>query len=307
MKPIQILVIDLGSQYTLIIERTLRELGYRSAVLSSEQSKKWLISNKPNAIILSGGSFSVHLPDSPKPPEKILTMGIPILGICYGMQWLATKLGGHVITSQDKKEYGKATIVHNKKSNLFENIKGKQIVWASHGDSIDVLPKGFRVLAKSSNNQTIEAIGNSTRKIWGLQFHPEVTHTENGKIILQNFLKKISHCKPDWVPKDIITNIQQAVKNTIGNQRAIIGFSGGVDSSTLSSVIAPSLGKQLLAIGIDTGALRKYEIKEMKTNARATGVNLKIINASRRFQKALRGLTHSEKNAEHSKSFMSKY
>ncbi len=298
MKPIQILVIDLGSQYTLIIERTLRELGYRSAVLPPEQSKKWLISHKPNAIILSGGSFSVHLLDSPKPPGKILTMGIPILGICYGMQWLATELGGHVITSQDKKEYGKATIVHNKKSNLFENIKGKQIVWASHGDSIDVLPKGFRVLAKSSNNQTIEAIGNSTRKIWGLQFHPEVTHTENGKIILQNFLKKISHCQTDWAPKDIITNIQQTVRNTIGNQKAIIGFSGGVDSSTLSAVIAPSLGKQLLAIGIDTGALRKYEIKEMKTNAKATGVNLKIINASRRFQKALRGLTHSEKKRQ---------
>jgi GMP synthase (glutamine-hydrolysing) len=286
MEKIQILIVDLSSQYTTVIGRTLQELGYRSIIFSPIGAEKWLKSNKPKTVILSGGSASVFNEDAPSPPENILKLNVPILGICYGMQWLAKNLGGKVIKCRENKEYGE-THVKFDTDLLFEKLAKNSVVWASHGDSVDIIPKGFRVIARSGKSKTIAAMSDPKRKIWGVQFHPEVTHTEYGKRILKRFISQIAKCREDWKPENEIENIRQEVWEATQGKKCIIGFSGGVDSTGLSAIIAPILGKNLLAVCIDTGALRKDEIGEIKLNAKKAGVDLKIIRASGRFQKAL--------------------
>jgi len=200
----QILIIDLGSQYTLVIARLLREMGYRSLILSSAKANSWLKKNSPQAIILSGGSASVYEKNSPTPPKTILNKNIPLLGICYGMQWLTKQLGGKVVAQQKNREYGENEIIINNHHDLFYNLKQKKIItWASHGDSVKKLPPGFKILATATKAKTIEAIGDKKRRIWGLQFHPEVTHTQQGKAIIKNFIAHISHCQKDWQAKNI--------------------------------------------------------------------------------------------------------
>jgi GMP synthase (glutamine-hydrolysing) len=294
MKKIQILVVDMGSQYTLVIGRTLRELGFRSAVLSPGKAESWLKINKPKAIILSGGSASVYEENAPKPPKRILQLNVPILGICYGMQWISHKSGGEVIAHHEKKEYGEAAVIFETKDPLFRGIKNENIVWASHGDSVAKVPAGYKIIAKSEDGKITEAMSNIGKKIWGVQFHPEVTHSREGKKILINFLESIAKCEKDWQPADIIDDIRKETVFTAQGKKAIIGFSGGVDSTTLSAVLAPIFGKNLLAVCIDTGGLRKNELEEIKLNAIAAAVNLKIIKSAQRFQKAIGRETHSE-------------
>jgi len=293
MHNIQILIVDLGFQYTLVIGRTLRELGFRSAILSSEKAKGWLKNNKPKAIIFSGGSASVYEENAPTPPKEILKLNVPILGICFGMHWLVQELGGVITPHQEHKEYGTAKIKLSISDNLFLQTKPNQVVWASHGDSVTQTSSNFKIIATSNNEQTIAAISNIKRKIWGVQFHPEVTQTEQGKDILQNFLT-LSKCKKDWNPKNVIKEIRNEVKQAMNKKKAIIGFSGGVDSSTLSAVLSPILKNRLLAVCIETGALRKDEMQEVKLNAMAVGVQLKIVKASSDFQKAMGQTVHSE-------------
>lgn len=296
MKQLKILVIDLGSQYSVVIGRTLRELGFRSAILSPKMAESWLKENKPQAIILSGGNASVYQKEAPFPPRKILKMGIPILGICYGMQWLAKELGGSIISHKDHKEYGETKVKFFLNDPLFnfDKISREEIVWASHGDSIGSLPAGFKVIARSNKGKTIAAMSNQEKKIWAVQFHPEVTQTKRGKDIFLQFIDKICNCAPDWHPKNIIDEIKNEIKKTVGNKRAIIGFSGGVDSSTLAAISSSVLDSNLLAISIDSGGLRKNEIEEIQENAKAVGIQLKIIKASRRFQTIIGNTIHSE-------------
>jgi len=294
MKQIQILIVDLGSQYTLVIGRALRELGVRSIILSPRRAVKWLEGKKLKGVILSGGSASVYQEDAPFVPREILQLKIPILGICYGMQWLAWKLGGSVVRRRENKEYGAARVTFDRTDKLFSGLSRESIVWASHGDSVERLPKGFKGIAWSKGSRVIAAMSCPAKKIWAVQFHPEVVQTKNGKGILWRFLSDICGCEKDWKPEDIIEDIRKQVKNVIRNKKAIIGFSGGVDSSTLSAILSPVLKSNLLAVCIDTGALRKNEIKEIKENAKAAGVQLKVIRASRRFQKALGSTTNSE-------------
>ena len=294
MKPIQILIVDMGSQYTLVIGRTLRELGLRAAVLSPGKAEGWLKSNKPKAIVLSGGSASVYGENSPEPPKNILKLGIPMLGICYGMQWISHKTGGVVAQHHERKEYGEAMVKFDSKNPLFRGIKSKNIVWASHGDSVEKVPAGFKIIARSADGKVIEAMSNAAKYIWGVQFHPEVTHTKEGKKILLNFLERIAKCERDWQPADMVDDIRNETAKASQGKRAIIGFSGGVDSTTLSAALAPVFGKKLLGICIDTGGLRRNEPEEIKSNAVAAGVNLKIVKAAARFQKAVGKQTHSE-------------
>ncbi|OGI26332.1 MAG: hypothetical protein A3J76_00005, partial [Candidatus Moranbacteria bacterium RBG_13_45_13] len=281
-------------QYTLVISRTLRELGFRAAVLSPGKSEGWLKNNKPKAIILSGGSASVYEENSPVPPKNILKLNIPILGICYGMQWISHKTGGLVAPHHERKEYGEAVVKFNTKNLLFRGIKNKNIVWASHGDSVEKVPVGYKIIARSLDGKVIEAMANPAKKMWGVQFHPEVTHTKEGKKILLNFLERIAKCGKDWHPADIVDDIRNETAKAAARKHAIIGFSGGVDSTTLSAVLAPVFRKNLLAVCIDTGGLRRNELEEIKFNADAARVNLKIIKAGRRFQKAIGRQTHSE-------------
>jgi GMP synthase (glutamine-hydrolysing) len=294
MKQIQILVVDMGSQYTLVIGRTLRELGYRAAVLSPGKAEGWLKINKPQAVILSGGSAGVYEKNSPQPPKNILKLGVPILGVCYGMQWISHNTGGLVVLHNERREYGEAVVKFDTSDLLFRGIKRKNIVWASHGDSVEKVPSGFKVIARSFDGKVIEAIGNPTKKIWGIQFHPEVTHTKEGKKILLNFLESIAKLEKDWQPEDIVNDIRNEAARVAGQKKAIIGFSGGVDSTALSAVLAPVFGKNLLAVCIDTGGLRRNEMEEIRFNAEAAGVKMKIVKAAARFQKSIGYQTHSE-------------
>jgi len=293
MKPLQILIIDLGSQYTQVIGRTLRELGVRSAILSPQKASTWLTHNTPKGIILSGGSASVHDKNAPVPPKNILKRTAPLLGICYGMQWLAKELGGTVTPHQDTKEYGQSLTTFSPTDPLLHSMHRTSTVWASHGDTVSKLPEGFVKIAQSKDTQALAGMAHKKRNIWGVQFHPEVTHSQEGKKLLENFL---SLCKTnnDWKPKDIIESIRQNIRVSASEKKCIIGFSGGVDSTVLTAILAPVLKKNLLAVCIDTGALRHKEIDEIRLHAKSAGVPLKIVRASRDFQKALGSTTHAE-------------
>lgn len=282
----RLLVIDLGSQYTLVIARTLREMGFRSVILSSRKAGEWLKKNRPKGIILSGGSASVTDANAPEVPLGVFGRDVPILGICYGMQYIAKKFGGQVRSHHERREYGKAT-VRLLDDILFRGIPEREtVVWASHGDSVVSVPAGFEVIAKSSTTDAIQAMTDGTR-IWTLQFHPEVTHTRYGKDILASFVVGICGCESDWVAASVIDGIRGEVTSVSSGKRAIIGFSGGVDSTVLSAIIAPVFGKRLLALCIDTGGLRKEELTEIRTNAKSAGVYLRVVRAAGRFRKAI--------------------
>ncbi|MFA6353605.1 MAG: glutamine-hydrolyzing GMP synthase [Candidatus Paceibacterota bacterium] len=287
MNDIQILVVDYGSQYTLVIGRTLRELGVRSVIMPPNKTETWLKYNTPKAVILSGSNWSVHNEGAPELPKLFDVTGkkYPILGICYGMQLLTYKLGGIVERPLSHREYGPANVTVNTKHPLFNNIKEKTEVWASHGDTVTKLPKGFISIATSGG---IAAMSNKANRILGIQFHPEVIDTKEGKKILQNFLK-LSNCKKDWNPEDLIHQIQKEVLDTVKEakkQNLILGVSGGVDSTTLAAILTPVLGKKLICVAIDTGGLRLGEVEELKINIKSAGVkNLVIIKAEEKFIK----------------------
>jgi GMP synthase (glutamine-hydrolysing) len=291
MDKIQILIVDYGSQYTLVIGRTLRELGVRSIILPPKKVDAWLKNNIPKAVILSGSNWSVHNEGSPELPKSldITSNKYFILGICYGMQLLAHKQGGKVERPLSYREYGPAVVTVNAKHPLFNGVKEKTKVWASHGDTVTKLPKGFISIATSSG---IGAMSNKENNILGIQFHPEVADTKEGKKILQNFLT-MSGCKKDWNPLDLIHEIQKEVLDIVKKaekQNVILGVSGGVDSTTLAAILAPVLKDKLICVAIDTGGLRAGEIIELKENTtNALGKklikNLKIINAEEEFIK----------------------
>lgn len=283
-------IIELGSQYTLLIERTLRELGIRSVILDPQKADIWFRDHQPKAIILSGGASSVYDVDAPNPPLEILSLSenaerpVPLLGICYGMQWIARHLGGEVLPVAGSREYGEAKIgIADSTGKIFEDTPNGQNVWMSHGDSVTILPKGFRPMAYTEDN-TIAAMENGP--IWGVQFHPEVIHTPFGSTILKNFMK-FAGCEEDWVPSSIVSSIQENVQRELGERRVISGFSGGVDSTTISAILSPVLRERLLAVVIDGGHLREGELSEIKKHALSAKVELKIIDAREDFQKEL--------------------
>ncbi|MBI3305633.1 glutamine-hydrolyzing GMP synthase [Candidatus Nomurabacteria bacterium] len=290
MNGIQILIVDYGSQYTLIIGRTLRELGVRSVILPPKKADIWLLNNKPKAVILSGSNWSVYGEGAPTLPSKLDVTGKKylILGICYGMQLLAYKLGGIIEQPHAHREYGPAEVELDEKHPLFKNIPAKTEVWASHGDTVTTLPKGFTTIAISKG---IAAMANKKNRVLGIQFHPEVAHTKEGKKILQNFLN-ISGCKKNWDPMNLIHQIQEEVLGNVSGEKdkkLILGFSGGVDSTTLSAILVPVLKERLICVAIDTGGVRAGEMEEIKANAlSALGAGIKnliIINAAEKFIK----------------------
>jgi len=285
MDDIQILIVDYGSQYTLVIGRTLRELGVRGIILPVKKADKWLKHNTPKAVILSGSNWSVHNDGAPGLPKMLDITGKKylILGICYGMQLLAHKLRGVVEKPFLHREYGPAEVSVNKKHPLFKNVKEKTKVWASHGDTVIALPKGFISIAKSKG---IAAMSNKNNRVLGIQFHPEVIDTTEGKKILQNFLT-LSKCDKDWNPINLIHQIQKEVLEVVKNKsNVILGFSGGVDSTTLARILSPVLGKRLICVAIDTGGFRENELIELKENAKNAGVKkLIVISAAVEFIK----------------------
>lgn len=282
----QILIIDFGSQYTLVIGRILRELGIRSIILSPGKAVKFLEKNNPRAIILSGSNYSVTDEGAPQFPTEILEKKVPILGICYGLHLITNYFGGELANHVHDKEYGPAEIFFKEEDPLWKGLVSPQKVWASHGDSVEKLPDGFTVIATSITG-TIEAITHVSKRIWGIQFHPEVTQTLRGKQLLSNFVFDIASCEKDWEPSNIINQIRNEVLIEVGDKKVIMGLSGGVDSSTLEGILAPVLKKNLLAVCVDTGSFREKELEEIQNNADAMGVNFKIVDAKELFQQEI--------------------
>ncbi|MCE9549235.1 glutamine-hydrolyzing GMP synthase [Candidatus Nomurabacteria bacterium] len=276
----QIIIIDLGSQYTQIIRRSLRYLGFHSIILEPEKSLAWIKENSPKGVILSGGAKSVYDSDAPNIPVEILNLGLPILGICYGMQWLAythDKTTVHKV--QEGKSYGPVEInFTNPRSLIFNNLKDKINAWSSHGDSVAKVPEGFTVIATSKAGGVIEAMENVSKKLWSVQFHPEVEQTEDENIILNNFVSNICGGVKDYDKKDVIEEIRENTKKILGEGTAIIGVSGGVDSTVLAAILTPALGDKLKAFMIDTGGMRKDEVEKVKQIAKKAGINLEVVD-----------------------------
>lgn len=293
----QILIVDFGSQYTLVLARRLRDLRIHPKVLPPEEVRKWLqVNPKPKGIILSGGDKSVNDANSPTLPPVILEMGVPILGICYGMQLLAVAFGGEVKSGHAPK-YGhqKIKLIGGV---LFEKTQSDQ-VWASHGDIVTQIPARFTVDAVYQDS-TIAAMSAGSLSIYGIQFHPEVTHTVSGREMIHRFVFSVCNCIEDWRPNDIISIVQQEVSDVVGvlgTKKAVLALSGGVDSLTLARTIN-FLGDNLLAVLIDTGGLREGEVQQTIDNATLVGINLKVVGASQFFLDALTGKFPAEAKRE---------
>ncbi len=290
-----ILILDFGSQYTQLIARRIRELGIYSLVQPYNVSVSKITELNPKGLVLSGGPNSVNFSKTLRPRKDIYNLEIPILGICYGMQLIAKEYGGTVVKSA-KKEFGHSFFKINKKIDLFNGC-GNDLkncsVWMSHADKVDKLPRGFTAIGSSTNSK-IAAIYSRKMKIFGLQFHPEVTHTKIGKKIIDNFTK-ICGCKKSWTAKTISKSLIEKAKQDIAKEKVILALSGGVDSSVVAAILSKSIGKQLTCIFIDTGLLRKNEVNEVKKITTSLNIQLKIIDASRIFLLKLRGVTDPEK------------
>jgi len=293
----KILILDFGSQVTQLIARRIRKKNIYCEIHPYNISKKEIDNFSPKGLILSGGPASTTLKKPLKPDNSIYSLNIPILGICYGHQLLCKHLGGNVINSK-KREFGKAFIKIKSKSKIFEGIykkNNKYQVWMSHGDKVSKLPKSFSVIA-STPNAKFAAITNEDKKIYGLQFHPEVIHTLNGEKILENFTKKISSCKSNWKISDFIKNSLVKIKEEVKNNNVICALSGGVDSSVTAALLHKSIGKQLKCIFVDTGLLRKNEGDEIeRIFKKKFGSNFKRINANNLFINKLKNVIDPEK------------
>jgi GMP synthase (glutamine-hydrolysing) len=288
-----IAVLDFGGQYAHLIARRLRELRIYSMVLPGDTKKEELSKLAPKGLVLSGGPASAYAKNAPKCDSRILKLGIPILGICYGHQLLA-KLAGGKIAKGKNAEYGKTELSVLGKSLLLSGLKEREVVWMNHRDAVAILPEGFNIIA-STKNCSIAAFENNKAKLYGVQFHPEVTHTANGKKVLANFAFKICKAKPAYRTEDIIRKIVREAKQTIGNKKAIIGLSSGIDSSTAAMLVHRAIGKRLIAVYVDTGLMRYRETELVKRIFSKAGLNLHIVDAKQRFFDTLRGVRSPEK------------
>ncbi len=288
-----VLILDFGSQYTKLIARRVRELNIYSEIHSYSTPEKKILELKPSAIILSGGPSSVYEKDAPRISKKILNSGIPILGICYGMQLIAYLLGGK-IESTKKREFGFAKLKILKKSPVFEGLKDGEQVWMSHGDEVTELPEGFERIG-STDNTPNTVIENKKSKIYGVQFHPEVVHTKNGKQFLKNFLINIAGIKPTWTMESFIEKSVNTIKENVKDEKVLLGLSGGVDSSVAAVLLYKAIGKNLVPVFVDTGLLRKFEGKELIKEFKKLKIQIHTVKASEIFFKRLKGITSPEK------------
>ena len=287
-----ILILDFGSQYTQVIARRVRECKVYSEILPFSTKAKKIEALKPKGIILSGGPASVYGKKAPQPDAKIFELGIPILGICYGMQVLAKEFGGKVERSRER-EYGRGELEVLKESALFTGLPKSLVIWNSHGDKVIGLPEGFESIAKTSNSPYAVI---QKDNIFGLQFHPEVAHTPKGQKLVSNFVHKICGCKHSWTTRSFIDRTIDDVKEQVGKQKVILGLSGGVDSSVAAALLHQAIGSQLRCIFVDNGLLRANEVKAVKALfSKNLGVKLKVVDASKRFLKKLKGVQDPER------------
>jgi GMP synthase (glutamine-hydrolysing) len=290
----KILLLDFGSQYTQLIARRIRESKVYSEIFPFSTSIEKIKDFNPKGIILSGGPSSVYDSGAPIPDLKIFELGIPVLGICYGMQLMAYCLGGKVAKAQ-KREYGRAELIIDDRKDIFEGIPVKTTVWMSHGDRIERCPPSFNPIAHTDNSP-VAAMANKGKRFYALQFHPEVVHTAKGFEILKNFLFKICRCKPIWNMKSFIETAKKEIKDKVGNKRVVCGISGGVDSTVTAVLVHKGIGEQLICIFVDNGVLRTGEAKKVEETLRKHfHMNINCIDASKRFLNKLKGVTDPEK------------
>jgi GMP synthase (glutamine-hydrolysing) len=289
----RILILDFGSQYTQVIARRIRELQVYSEIVPFNISAPEVVDLAPNGIILSGGPASVYEKGAPQIDPKIFTLGIPVLGICYGLMQMAHHLGGQVVFS-GRREYGAGMLQITNSSQLFDGLGPQLDVWNSHGDEVTALPKGFRAAARTEGCD-FAAVEDPQRKLYGLQFHPEVAHTPRGKEILQNFVYHICHCTMDWTMGSFIEEACNRVRRQVGEAKVVLGLSGGVDSSVTAALLHKAIGDQLTCIFVNNGLLRAREEEVVQ---RVFGENfhvrLKYVDASDSFLSKLRGVTDPE-------------
>ncbi|MGA7461278.1 MAG: glutamine-hydrolyzing GMP synthase [Candidatus Korobacteraceae bacterium] len=294
METQSIVVLDFGAQYSQLIARRIREQNVFSVVLPCTASLEEIKSYSPAGIVLSGGPSSVYDADAPPADDGVLHLGLPVLGICYGLQFMVYKLGGKV-RAADKREYGHAQVeLLTSTSPLFKGLQGQLPVWMSHGDEALELPPGFELIGRTSN--ALAAIQNPAQKFYAVQFHPEVHHTPQGTEILRNFVFEICGLKPNWTPQSFIDETVASVRATVGKGRVICGLSGGVDSSVAAELVHRAVGDQLTCIFVNNGVLRKNEFINVQKNLRdKLGLKIDAVDASERFLTKLAGVTDPEK------------
>ncbi len=289
-----ILIIDFGSQYNQLIARRVRECRVYCQIEPPETRLEAIKELNPEGIILSGGPSSIYEKYSPKTDAAIFDLRIPILGICYGMQFMINALGG-TVKKAEKCEYGFAELHLTKSHGLFKGVDINTNCWMSHGDSIERLPRGFSLAAFTANTRVAAAV-HRIKGLYGVQFHPEVEHTPQGKIIIRNFLFDICHCKRSWTMKSFAKDSISRIKNQVNNKKVILGLSGGIDSAVTAVLIHKAIGKHLTCICVDNGLLRKNELKHLKTSLKQhLNINIRFVNARRSFLSALAKITDPEK------------
>jgi len=288
-----ILIIDFGSQYNQLIARRVRESRVYCQIETPDVNIEYIKKLNPKGIILSGGPSSIYEKHSPKINKAVFDLGIPVLGICYGMQFMIGALGG-IVKRADKREYGFATLYIKNHEGLFKGVNTNTECWMSHGDSIVKLPRGFKTTA-STENTNIAATVNSKKNLYGLQFHPEVHHTFQGKKMLRNFIFQACGCKRTWTMKSFAKDSINQIKETVKGKKVILGISGGVDSSVAAMLIHKAIGKNLTCIFVDNGLLRKDEAKKVKqTLKQHLHINIRFVSSTTRFLKGLAGVSDPE-------------
>ena len=292
----KVLIIDFGSQVTKLIGRNIRELGVYSEIITPEELKKIKNFDKVSGIILSGGPSSVNAKKFQTVPKEIFEKKIPVLGICYGLQLIAKLFGGTIKSSKKRREFGRAYLIKKNSSLLTKNyLKTKRLVWMSHEDAVIKLPLGFKIIA-STKDSKLTIIENFKKKIFGVQFHPEVTHTDNGKQIFKNFLFLICKIKKNWNINSQKNRLVKEIKDETENSRVICALSGGVDSSVAALLINKAIKKNLICIMVDTGLMRKNEFKyTYQIFKKKYKLNVKLINASKLFVNKLKNISNPEK------------
>lgn len=288
-----VLVVDFGAQYAQLIARRVREANVFSEIVPSNISAAEVSAKNPAAIILSGGPASVYAEGAPKIDTGILQLGIPVFGICYGFQAMAAALGG-VVSQTGKSEFGRTEVKVETKSKLFSSLPASQSVWMSHGDAVTKAPTGFTTCAVTSDTP-IAAFESADGQLAGVQFHPEVLHSEYGQVILKNWLINIAGCLPDWTTSNIAETEVAKAKELIGDKRVICGLSGGVDSAVAAAIVQRAVGAQLTCVFVDNGLLRSGESEQVQRDfVAATGIELVVVDAVDQFLAALSGVTDPE-------------
>ena len=287
-----VLVVDFGAQYAQLIARRVREANVFSEIVPSNITAAEVKLKNPSAIILSGGPASVYADNAPKFDDAILQLGIPVFGICYGFQVMAKALGGEV-TKTGKSEFGR-TSLSAKESKLFSNVPHSQLVWMSHGDAVTKAPDNF-VISATTSDTPVAAFESESGQLAGVQYHPEVLHTEHGQTLLHNWLINIAKCEPNWTIQNIAIQEIEKVRSLIGDKRVICGLSGGVDSAVAAAIVQRAVGSQLTCVFVDHGLLRSGEAEQVERDfVAATGVDLVVVDAKAQFLDALSGVIDPE-------------